>query len=128
MKGGYQVGTKIRLSDDEYLSEIVGSKDDLLQKGFEVRNFTYPYNANDERARNLVSDHYESGRSSGSLKGFLPGINVFPLNRLALYSKGIDNSSEEEVTAILNEIVEHNALGIDIFIVIEPPKDESNLS
>ncbi len=113
----YPTGSKVRLSDNEYYSEIKGSLDDLKNMGFNVKHFTYPWNANDEIARSIVSKYYESARASGNFKGYKSGVNLpqKPLETYALYSAGIDNASEEKVTAILEEILEEKALGIVYF-------------
>ncbi len=117
IKYTYSIGSEVRLSDNEYYSEIKGSLDDFKEMGFNVKNFTYPWNANDEIARGIVSEYYESARASGNFKGYKRGVNLSqkPLEKYALYSAGIDNASEEKVTAILEEIVEEKALGIVYF-------------
>lgn len=114
LKKSYPPGAEVRLSDNEYLSEIKGSLDDLRELGFDVKHFTYPYNANDETTRELVSKYYESARASGGLDGHIRGVHIpnKPLNIYALYSTGIDMASEGDILAILEETLNNDALSI----------------
>jgi len=117
IENDYPIGSEVRLSDAEYYSEIKGSLDDFEAMGFNVKHFTYPYNANDEVARELVSEYYYSGRASGGVNGYEEGVNLphEPLKTYALYSVGIDRASEEKIESILDETVREKALSIVYF-------------
>lgn len=113
----YPAASELRLSDNEYLSEIKGSLDDFRNMGFTVRHFSYPWNAYDDLTRELVSEHYYSARAGGGFDGYERGVNIphQPLRTYALYSRDLDIVPEESVTAMLDETIKENGLCIVYF-------------
>lgn len=78
-----------QLTDSELEYELRESKEWLINKGFKIENFAYPFGRYNDRVKQFAKKYYRSARSSdfGRI-----GINPTPLDTYALNSLWIDAS------------------------------------
>jgi len=117
-KKGWEIGAHSishphlsELSTGDKIREIVGSKDMLEDKGFEVKTFAMPYSEADEESWRYIFDCYEKSRTEGTEHlNYRPFIDHY-LNSFMIKS----DTTFEEVKTLIDECVEKKAWLILVF-------------
>lgn len=69
-----------------YKKEVVDSKKNLVDKGFKINSFVYPYGEYDKKVRELVKKHYLSARSTNRGLNDLSETNLYEL-KICMWNK-----------------------------------------